>query len=76
MATNTLWKVIYHFESSSNHKAGWDSQQNATVLAADGKEDTIRSVLTSNNVARPGATIAIDHVSNVNVPGGFSNVLS
>lgn len=76
MATNTLWKVIYHFEASSTKKQGWDGQQNATVLAADGKEDTIRSVLTSNSIARPGATIAIDHVSNINCPGGPTNVLS
>lgn len=75
MATNTLWKVIYHFENGTK-KQGWDGQQNATVLAADSKEDTIRAVLTSNNIGRPGATIAIDHVSNAPCPGGSTNVLS
>lgn len=75
MATNSLWKVIYHFENGSK-KGGWDGQQNATVLAADSKEDTIRSVLTSNGIGRPGATIAIDHVSQIGVPGGGNNVLS
>ena len=75
MSVNMLWKVIYDFQDS-NKKQKWDGQQSATVIAADNKEDTIRSVLTSNNVGRPGATINIVHVSRAMVPGGGDNVLS
>ena len=49
---------------------------NAAVIAADAKESTIRSVLTTNGIGRPGATIAIDHVSHEGAPGGGGNVLS
>lgn len=75
MATNSVWRVVYAFQDS-NKKHSWDGQQTATVIAADSKEDTIRNVLTSNGIGRPGATIAIISVSAAPVPGGFSNVLS
>lgn len=75
MAANSLWRVTYHFENSS-HKAGWDGPYTVTVIAADSRESTIRNVLTTNNIGRPGATIAIDHVSQENAPGGGANVLS
>jgi len=73
MAVNKTWRVIYHFRDASK-KAAWDGQQTAYVLAADSKEDTIRNVLTTNNIARPGATIEI--VSVMMAPGDSSNVLS
>ena len=75
MATNMLWRVIYQFRDGSK-KAAWDGQQTATVIAADSKEDTIKNVLTSNNIARPGGTIDIISVSRASVPGGGDNVLS
>lgn len=76
MSTNQAWKVIYHFEASSSHKSGWDSPQQVTVIAADSKEDTIKNVLANNNIARPGATVVIDHVSRASLPGGGDGVLS
>lgn len=75
MAANKVWRVIYAFRDG-NKKAAWDGQQTATVIAADTKEDTIRSVLTSNGIGRPGATIDIISVSAATVPGGNENVLS
>lgn len=76
MAANNLWRVTYHFESSTTHKAGWDGPYTVTVIAADSKEATIKNVLTTNNISRPGATVAIDHISQESAPGGGSNVLS
>ena len=76
MATNLAWKVIYHFEASSSHKAGWDGPYQVTVIAADSKEATIKNVLTTNNIGRPGATVVIDHVSQAALPGGGDSVLS
>ena len=75
MAVNNLFRVTYHFENASK-KAGWDGPYTVTVIAADAKESTIRSVLTTNGIGRPGATIAIDHVSQEGAPGGGGNVLS
>jgi hypothetical protein len=75
MAVNMAWKVIYGFEDG-NKKQGWDSQTQVTVIAADSKEATIRSVLTSNGISRPGATVKIISVSRADVPGGGDNVLS
>lgn len=76
MAANKAWKVIYHFEAASTHKGAWDSPQQVTVIAADSKEATILSVLTSNGISRPGATVVLDHISTVSLPGGADNVLS
>ena len=73
MATNKLWRVIYGFRDS-NKKHAWDGQQVAIVLAADSKEDTIRNVLTSNGIGRPGATIDIISVGSAGADS--SNVLS
>lgn len=73
MAVNKTWRVIYAFRDG-NKKQAWDGQQVAYVLAADNKEDTLRSVLTSNNIARPGATI--DIIGSVMAPGDSGNVLS
>lgn len=74
MAANTIWRVIYQFISSSSKKSAWDGQQVSYVIAADNKEDTIKSVLTSNGIARPGAVIDIIAVHQA--AGQSSNVLS
>ena len=76
MAVNNLFRVTYHFENSTSHKAGWDGPYTVTVIAADAKEATIKSVLSSNGIGRPGASLAIDHVSHEGAPGGGGNVLS
>ena len=73
MAVNKTWKVTYAFRDG-NKKQAWSSDQIAYVLAADNKEDTIRSVLSSNGIAQPGATIDIKLV--IMAPGDSSNVLS
>ena len=74
MSANKIFKVIYAFKAGN--RTGYDGQQNATVIAADAKEDTIRTVLTNNGIGRPGATIEIIHVSEASVAGGGQNVLS
>jgi hypothetical protein len=70
-----LWRVIYGFEDG-NKKLAWDGQIQVCVLAADAKEDTIKGVLTSNNIGRPGGNLKIHSVSRASVPGGGENVLS
>jgi hypothetical protein len=74
LSANVVWRVIYQFISNSSKKQAWDGQQVAYVIAADNKEDTIKSVLTSNGIARPGAVI--DIVSVVQAAGQSTNVLS
>lgn len=74
MASNVVWRVIYEFISSTTKKQAWDGQQVAYVLAADNKEDTLKSVLTSNGISRPGATIQI--IGSTRAAGMSGNVLS
>jgi hypothetical protein len=74
MAVNLSFRVIYEFISSTTKKQAWDGQQVAYVIAADGKEDTIKAVLTNNNIARPGAVINI--VNTHAAAGQSTNVLS
>ena len=75
MAANIIWRVVYAFRDG-NKRTAWDGPLVASVIAADSKEDTIRAVLVSNNIVRPGATIEIVSVSKASVPGGGDNVLS
>lgn len=73
MSVNSTWRVTYEFQDG-NKKRGWDGEQVAYVIAADNKFDTIKTVLTNNNIARPGATLNI--VSVQMAPGNSANVLS
>lgn len=70
MAVNNVYHVIYGYRDG-NKKHAWDGQQTDLVMAADSKEDTLRSVLSSNGRARPGATIDILNVTQIS-----GNVLS
>lgn len=73
MAVNSTWRVVYEFRDA-NKKHAWGGDQVAYVLAADNKEDTIKSVLTSNGIAQPGASINL--ISVQMAAGQSSNVLS
>lgn len=65
--TINVFKVHYHFESGGR-KTSPDYID--YVSAADGKYDTLKTVLSNNGLLRNG-TLQITSVSNVGGPGAF-----
>jgi len=68
---NNVYKVHYGYEVNGKETNGEFVDY---VQASDTKEDTIRTVLSNNGKARPGATIRVHSV--VNTSAAASNVLS
>jgi hypothetical protein len=69
-----IFRVIYGFQGSNNKASHEDAV--ALVNAADDHETTIKAVLTSNNISRPGTTLAIRSISVATGGGGTQSILS